>query len=128
MGRNEAALLSLIGKKVTWVPLPRQSGDQDINLTEKKEKEGRESTECVETETESEEGDSSQWEKKRQPLSPEPEVQPWQAQGSELLCVVSAGLGPVDQNQLAWEACMVKDAAFPDNTEGGMTEEVIESV
>ena len=104
-----------------------QSGDQDINLTEK-EKEGRESTKCVETETESEEGDSSQWEKKRQPLSPKPNVRPWQAQGSELLYVVSVGSGPVDQNQLAWEACMVEDATFPSSTEGGMTEEVIESV
>ena len=104
-----------------------QSGDQDINLTEK-EKEGRESTKCVETETESEEGDSSQWEKKRQPLSLEPKVQPRQAQGSELFYMVSAGLGQVDQNQLAWEACMVEDATFPSSTEGGMTEEVIESV
>ena len=66
--------------------------------------------------------------KKRYPQSPKPKVQPWQAQGSELLYVVSAGPGPANQNQLAWEACMVDDAALCDCTEGGMTEEVVESV
>ena len=38
---------------------------------------------------------------KMYPLSHEPEAQPWQAQGSELLYVVSAGPGPANQNQLA---------------------------
>ena len=57
--------------------------------------------------------------KKRQPLSPKPEVQPWKAQGFELLYVVSAGLGPANQNYLAWEACMIADAAIPDSAEGG---------
>ena len=66
--------------------------------------------------------------KKRYPRSPELEVQPWQAQGSELLYVVSTGPGPVNQNQLAWEACMVDDDALSDNTKGGMAEEVVESV
>ena len=66
--------------------------------------------------------------KKRYPRSPKPKVQPWQAQGSELLYVVSAGLGPSNQNQLAWEACLVDDAGLSDSTEGGMTEEVVESV
>ena len=66
--------------------------------------------------------------KKRYPRSPKPKVQPWQAQGSELFYVVNAGPGPANQNQLAWEACMVDDAALFDSTEGGMTEEVVESV
>ena len=38
---------------------------------------------------------------------PKPEVQPWQAQGFELLYVVSAEPGRANENQLAWEACMV---------------------
>ena len=66
--------------------------------------------------------------KKRYPRSPEPEVQPWQAQGSELLYVVSVGPRPANQNQLAWEACMVDDDALSDSTEGGMAVEVVESV
>ena len=57
-----------------------------------------------------------------------PKVHPWQAQGFELLYVVNAGPGPANQNQLAWEACMVDDAALSDSTEGGMTKEVVESV
>ena len=36
--------------------------------------------------------------KKRYPLSPKPEVQPWQAQGYELLHVVNAGSRPANQN------------------------------
>ena len=66
--------------------------------------------------------------KKRYPRSPELEVQPWQAQGFELLYVVSTGPGPTNQNQLAWEACMVDDDALSDSTEGGMAIEVVESV
>ena len=66
--------------------------------------------------------------KKRYHLSPKPKVQQWQAQGSELLYVVSAGPGPTNQNQLAWEVCMVDDAALSDSTEGRMTKEVVESV
>ena len=34
--------------------------------------------------------------KKRNPLSPKPKVQPWQAQGSKLLYMVSIGLGPTN--------------------------------
>ena len=66
--------------------------------------------------------------KKRYSRSPEPEVQPWQAQGSELLYMVSTGPGLANQNQLAWEACMVDDDALSDSTEGGMAVEVVESV
>ena len=66
--------------------------------------------------------------KKRYPRSLELEVQPWQAQGFELLYVVSAGPGPDNQNQLALEACMVDDDALSDSNEGGMAVEVVESV
>ena len=73
-------------------------------------------------------GKSKRKKKKRYPRSPKPKVQLWQAQGSEFLYVVSAEPGPANQNQLAWEACMVDDATLSDSTEGGMTEEVVESV
>ena len=66
--------------------------------------------------------------KKRYPRSPELEAQLWQAQGSELLYVVSAGPRLAHQNQLAWEACMVDDDALSDSTKGGMAVEVVESV
>ena len=66
--------------------------------------------------------------KRTHPRSPEPEVQPWQAQGSELLYVVRIGLGLANQNQLAWEACMVDDDTLSDSTKGGMAVEVVESV
>ena len=42
--------------------------------------------------------------------------------------MVSVGLGLANQNQLAWEACMVGDATLSDSTEGRMTEEVVKSV
>ena len=42
--------------------------------------------------------------------------------------MVSAGPGPENQNQLAWEACMVDDDALSDSIEGGMAVEVVESV
>ena len=57
-------------------------------------------------------------EKKRYPLSPKPKAQPWQAQGSELIYVVSVGLGPANQNQLAWEAFRVDDATLSHSTKG----------
>ena len=67
-------------------------------------------------------------EKKRYLRSPKLEVQPWQMQGSKLLYVVSAGPRPANQNQLAWEACMVDDEALSNSTEGGMVVEVVEPV
>ena len=57
--------------------------------------------------------------RKRYSRSPKPKVQPWQAQGSELLYVVSAGPRSASQNQLAWKVCMVDDAMLSDSTEGG---------
>ena len=49
-------------------------------------------------------------------------------QGFELLYVANAGLGLANQNQLAWEACMVDDHALSYSTEGGMAVEVVKSV
>ena len=42
--------------------------------------------------------------------------------------MVSAGLGLANQNQLAWEACMVDDDALSDSTKERMVIEVVESV
>ena len=42
--------------------------------------------------------------------------------------MLSVGPGLANQNQLAWEACMVDDDALSDSTEGGMAIEVVESV
>ena len=49
-------------------------------------------------------------------------------QGSELLYMVSVGLGLANQNQLAWKACMVNDDALSNSTKGGMAVELVESV
>ena len=64
-------------------------------------------------------GKSYKKEKEKVPCVPKPEVQPWQAQRSELLYVVNVTPGLAKQNHLAWEACMVDDAALSNSTKGG---------
>ena len=44
------------------------------------------------------------------------------------LYVVSTGPGRANQNQLAWEACMMDDDSLSDSTKGGMVVEVVESM
>ena len=127
MERN-ASKIPLFGKLAAWPPLPIQMGDQDddfcfIAKTTLEGDGAGESHQCNKCKEK-----QKRRQKKRYPQSPEPEVQPWQAQGSELLYVVNAGPGPANQNQLAWEACMVDDDALSNSTEGGMAEEVVESV
>ena len=125
---RDASEIPLFGKLAAWPPLPIQTGDQDddfcfvaeMTLEGDGAGESHQCNKCKEK--------RKRRQKKRYPRSPEPEVQPWQAQGSELLYVVSAGPGPANQNQLAWEACMVDDDALSDSTEGGMAVEVVESV
>ena len=125
---RDATEIPLLRKLAAWPPLPIQTGDQDDDF-------------CFIDETTMEgdgAGDSHQCnkcrdkrkrrKKKRYPRSPEPEVQPWQVQGSKLLYVVSAGPGPENQNQLAWEACIMDDDALFNSTTGGMALEVVESV
>ena len=48
--------------------------------------------------------------------------------GFELFYMVSMGPEPANQNQLAWETCMMDDDTLSNSTEGGMAVEVVESV
>ena len=93
---GNATEIPLLKKLAAWPPLPIQTGDQDDDF-------------CFIVET-TMEGDGAgelhqcnkcrdkrkRKKKRRYPRSPEPEVQPWQAQGFELLYVVSVGLGPAN--------------------------------
>ena len=125
---RDASKILLFGKLAAWPPLPMQTGDQDddfcfvAEMTMEGDGAG-ESHQCNKYKDK-----RKRRQKKRHPRSPEPEVQPWQAQGSELLYVFNVGLGPENQNQLAWEASMVNDDALSDSSEGGMAVEVVESV
>ena len=90
---GNASEIPLLGKLAAWPPLPIQTGDQDDDFCfvaeETIEGDGAgESHQCNKCKEK-----RKRRQKKRYPRSPELEVQPWQAQGSELLYVVSAGPG-----------------------------------
>ena len=124
---GDASEILLPGKLVAWPLLSIQTGDQDDDFYFIAEKtiEGDGAGELHHCNKCKEKRKHKQ--KKRYSRSPKLEVQPWQAQGSKLLYTVSAGPGPENQNQLAWEACMVDDDALSNSTEG-MAIEVVKSV
>ena len=127
MERN-APEIPLLGKLAAWPPFPMHMGDQndDFCFIAETTMEGYGAGELHQCNKCKEKQKHRQ--KKRYPRSPKTEVQPWQMQGFELLYVVNVGPGPDNQNQLAWEACMVDDDALSDSTEGGMAIEAVESV
>ena len=125
---RDASEIPLLGKLAAWPALPIYTGDQDddfcfVDETTMEGDGAGESHQCNKCRDK-----QKRKKKKRYPRSPEPEVQPWQAQGSELLYVVSTGIWPANQNELAWEACMVDDDALSNSTKEGMAVEVVESV
>ena len=125
---RDASEIPLPKRLAAWTPFPIQTGvqDDDLCFVDETTVEGdgaRESHQCNKCRDK-----RKCKKKKRYPRSLELEVQPWEAQGSELLHVVSPGPRPANQNQLAWEACMVDDDALSDSIKGGMAVEVVESV
>ena len=119
---GDEAEAPLLGKLDAHAPLPIQTGCWDENLCfidDAIEGDGAGVSHQSNGQNEGCREKHKRKKKKRYPRSPKPKVQPWQAQGSELLYMVSAGPGPANQNHLAWEACMVDDAPLSDSTEGG---------
>ena len=93
---KDATEILLIGKLAAWAPLPIQMGDQcdDFYCVDETTLEGdgagdlHQCNKCRDKQ--------KRKKKKRYPRSPEPKVQPWQAQGFELLYMISVGPGPIN--------------------------------